>query len=363
MTHPPAPEAIIRALREYSPRSLNIMEVCGTHTVSAFRSGVRSVLPEGYRLISGPGCPVCVTSQGQIDGAVALADVPDAIVLTYGDMLRVPGSRGSLADARARGRDVRVVTSAMEAPDIALASPGRQVVFLAAGFETTAPATAAMLSEAAGRGLRNLSILCLHKRTPPAVRALLEDAALGIDALILPGHVCVILGHAPFLFISEQYERPCVIAGFSAESMLLGVLDLTIQKARGETALHSVYPDAVKSEGNRKATELMDRVFVPCDSVWRGLGKIPSSGMRLAPSLKDFDAELRFGVSPGEPPEPRGCRCGDILRGRITPPECPLFRTTCTPAAPVGPCMVSSEGTCGAYFRFYKGGTVAWEIS
>ena len=153
------------------------------------------------------------------------------------------------------------------------------------------------------------------------VAALLEDAALGIDALILPGHVCVILGHAPFLFISEQYERPCVIAGFSAESMLLGVLDLTIQKARGETALHSVYPDAVKSEGNRKATELMDRVFVPCDSVWRGLGKIPSSGMRLAPSLKDFDAELRFGVSPGEPPEPRGCRCGDVLRGRITPPD------------------------------------------
>ncbi len=357
----PSAEDILLTLRKYSHLPLKIMEVCGTHTVSAFRSGVRSVLPERFRLLSGPGCPVCVTSQGQIDSAVSLADIPDSVILTYGDMLRVPGSRGSLADARARGRDVRVVTSAMDALSIAASSPERHVVFLAAGFETTAPATAAMLSAASERHIDNLSVFCLHKRTPPAVRALLDDRDLGIDALILPGHVCVILGHEPFAFVAAACGRPCVVAGFSADSILLAVLDLAIQVSNGSAELHSVYPEAVRPEGNERALALLDTVFVPCDTTWRGLGRIPGSGFRLSPAFESFDAASRLGLSASEPPEPPGCRCGDILRGRITPPECPLFRNACTPTAPVGPCMVSSEGTCGAYFRFHEGRSVSWE--
>lgn len=345
---------IVDGLHRLNTRPLSVMEVCGTHTVSIFRSGIRSLLPPDLRLVSGPGCPVCVTDQGEIDAALSLVE-KGALVATYGDMLKVPCDRGSLASKRSEGYDVAIVTSAMDVASLAEKHPDREVVFLAVGFETTSPATAALVKEAEQRGVPNLSVLSLHKRTPPALAVLAGDPGLKISGFLLPGHVCVILGHEPFSFLPRDCGLPSVIAGFEGEQILLGLAEILRQDSRGESSLASVYGRAVRPEGNEKARALLDEVFVSRSAPWRGIGVIPDSGYALAERFGAFDAERRFSltIEPGK--SLPGCRCGDVLTGKITPPDCPLFRTACTPLSPVGPCMVSSEGTCGAYFRFYKG--------
>jgi hydrogenase expression/formation protein HypD len=347
------PAGAAKALQNIAPKSLSVMEVCGTHTVSIFRSGIRSLLPPGYRLVSGPGCPVCVTDQGEIDTALSLLET-GAVLTAYGDMFRVPGASGSLSSKRGEGLDARVATSAMDALLLAEQKPDREVVFLAVGFETTAPATAAMILEARRRKIRNLSVLSFHKRTPPALELLASDQDLSLSGFLLPGHVSVILGHEPFRFLAEEKGIPAVIAGFEPDQILSGLIDLALQQRKGIAKLHSVYGRAVRPEGNPKAREIMDEVFENRSASWRGIGEIPSSGLALREEFAAFDAEKKFSLKPLPGKPHPGCRCGEILTGRITPPECPLFRTHCTPVSPVGPCMVSGEGTCGAYFRFFK---------
>lgn len=347
------PAAAAEVLARISKTPLSVMEVCGTHTVSIFRSGIRSLLPSTLRLVSGPGCPVCVTDQGEIEAALALLD-QGAVVAAYGDMFKVPCEGGSLSSKRSRGLDARVVTSAMGVLPMAEELPGREVVFLAAGFETTAPATAALIEEAARRGINNLSILSFHKRTPPAVELLASDPDLRLSGFLLPGHVCVVLGHGPFRFLPEKYGLPGVIAGFEPDQILLGLAEVVRQCETGSPALRSVYGRAVRKEGNLKALELMEKVFEHRDTAWRGIGVIPDSGLALRKEYGTFDAEKKFSLTLKAGTPPPGCRCGEVLMGRITPPDCPLFRKTCTPGSPVGPCMVSGEGTCGAYFRFHR---------
>ena len=345
--------AASEALKALVAAPISVMEVCGTHTVSIFRSGIRSLLPPQLRLVSGPGCPVCVTDQGEIDCALSLLET-GAVVAAYGDMFRVPGKSGSLASKRSAGFDARLVTSASDVLAIAEKEPRKEVVFLAVGFETTAPATAALVLEASARNIANLSVLSFHKRTPPALKALSADPSLALSGFLLPGHVSVILGHEPFRFLSDLHGIPAVIAGFDPEQIMLGLVTIALQKRKGEAALRSVYGQAVRPEGNTKARELMESVFISKDASWRGLGVLPDSGLALRDGFSRFDAEKRFELSctPGE--APAGCRCGEVLTGRIAPTECPLFRTACTPVSPVGPCMVSGEGTCGAYFRYHR---------
>lgn len=349
-------EALTKALHAMADRPFTFMEVCGTHTVSIFRQGLRSLFPEQLKLISGPGCPVCVTSQGEIDAALGLAARDGVILATYGDMLRVPGSNGSLQEMRSTGADVRVVTSAAEAMKIAMENPERETVFLGVGFETTAPATAVVLNQAMKSETRNFSVLCLHKAVPPALRALACDPELGIDGFLLPGHVSVILGVEPYRFLADELHIACSIAGFEAKDILLGLVDLVRQVRSGTPVVRSLYPRAVRPEGNPLARQSMNRVFCSVDREWRGLGVIPLSGFGLEGEWSRFDALQRFGIALTHTPPPPGCACGDILRGRLDPPECPLFGKTCTPASPVGPCMVSGEGSCAAWYRYSKGG-------
>jgi hydrogenase expression/formation protein HypD len=330
------------------------MEVCGTHTLSIFRSGLRSLLPEGLRLLSGPGCPVCVTDRSEIDAAVTLAERGCAI-LTYGDMLRVPGSFGSLQEARGRGASVEIVTSAMAAAAAARENPGREAVFLGVGFETTAPATAATLKRALSDGIRNLSVLCVHKSVPPVMRALCSHPDLKIDGFILPGNVTVVAGESGYAFLTDELRKAAAVAGFEPEEIMAALVDLARQVASGEYRIGAYRTRDVPRSGNPTALRLMSEVFEPCDALWRGFGLIPGSGFRLAGDYSRFDARERFGLGAAVETEDGACRCGEILSGLLTPPECELYGTACTPLNPVGPCMVSSEGTCGAWHRFNPG--------
>ncbi|MFH1843397.1 MAG: hydrogenase formation protein HypD [bacterium] len=333
---------------------VRLMEVCGTHTVSLFRSGIRSILPANIRLISGPGCPVCVTSQGYIDAALDLARYSRVAITTYGDMVRVPGRDGSLADLRAQGADVTVCYSARDAVQHAVANPEREVVFLAVGFETTAPATAVAVLEAEQLGLQNFSLLTGHKLVMPALNALLAADDLPVDGFLLPGHVSVIIGSDVYLPLAREHGKACVVAGFEVRQLLLGILHLLRQKAAGQPRVDNVYPVAVQPEGNRRAQELLEHVFQPGDAVWRAMGNIPGSGLDLRPALARFDAWQRYDMEPGEDYEPPGCRCGEVIQGRVDPGDCPLFATACRPESPIGPCMVSSEGSCAAWYRYAR---------
>jgi len=332
-------------------RQVRIMEVCGTHTVAIFRHGIRQVLPAEIELISGPGCPVCVTDDGYIDVALDLASRPDVIITTYGDMVRVPGRNGSLELRRGDG-NVRVVVSAADVLPIAKANPGKMVVFLAVGFETTAPATAVLIKEAVAEGIENLCILSGHKLVVPAMKALLEGGNSRIDGFLCPGHVSVIIGSQAFDQIVSGYRRPCVVAGFEPNQILAGLAEICRQLAEGTVAIDSVYTAAVTPEGNKIAQGLMASCFEPVAARWRGLGWIDGSGLALRPEFGRFDALRRFGLTWPVVEEARGCRCGQVLCGIISPPDCPLFADPCTPQSPVGPCMVSSEGTCAAYYKY-----------
>ena len=331
---------------------VQIMEVCGTHTVNLFRSGIKSLLPDKLRLISGPGCPVCVTSQGYLDAACELAARPDVTICTYGDMVRVPGRTGSLAQQRARGAKVVVVYSARDALRYARRNPDRKVVFLAVGFETTAPATAATVIEADKKGAANFFILPGHKLVIPAMAALLSDGEVPINGFLCPGHVSVIIGAGAYRPIAERYGKPCVVAGFEPRQMLEGILHLVRQVARGESRVENVYGVAVTEAGNAVARRWIREVFAPAPTVWRAMGTLPDSGLELRPKYRRFDAAEHFSLTIGLDTSPAGCRCGEVIQGKATPFDCSLFGKSCTPVEPVGPCMVSSEGTCAAWYKY-----------
>ncbi len=331
---------------------MQIMEVCGTHTVSLFRSGVKSMLPAGVRLLSGPGCPVCVTSQGYIDAACDLAGRQGVTVCTYGDMVRVPGRLGSLAERRGQGGHVVVVYSTRDALRYAAAHPAEQVVFLAVGFETTAPATAAAVLEARRLGLANFTVLTAHKLVVPAMLALLAEGQVPIRGFLCPGHVSVIIGAAAYEPIVRQFAKPCVVAGFEPPQMLQGILHIARQVAAGQACVENVYGVAVSARGNPAALKLLEEAFAISDAVWRAIGVIPASGLELRAELADFDAARRFDLDLSANDEAPGCLCGQVIQGKVTPADCPLFGQACTPMHAIGPCMVSSEGTCAAWYKY-----------
>ena len=345
---------------------IRLMEVCGTHTVSLFRSGVKSMLPAGPRLISGPGCPVCVTSQGYLDAACEAALLPDVTICTYGDMVRVPGRTGSLEQLRGRGAEVVVVYSARDAVAHARAHPDRRVVFLAIGFETTTPATAGAVMEADRGALDNFLVLCAHKRVIPALSALLsggEGDPPAIDGLMCPGHVSVVIGSDAYECIAERYGSPCVIAGFEPRQMLEGIAALVEQVRRGEAKVENVYGVVVTAAGNAVAQGWIDEVFAPAPAVWRAIGEIPDSGHELRGKYRRFDAVERLGLTIGADYEPPGCLCGRVIQGKADPTDCPHFGKACSPLSPIGPCMVSSEGTCAAWYKYGKNGSLSGSAS
>ncbi len=331
-------------------RRVTLMEVCGTHTHAIAAAGLRRLLPSNVRLIAGPGCPVCVTPVAYVDRAEALARRPGTIVATVGDLMRVPSSRGSLERVRAEGGDARVVYSPRDALQIARENPAATVVFLGVGFETTVPTVAAALAEAETGGVRNFLVLSGHKTMPPPMRALARDPEIGVDGYLLPGHVSVVVGAEAFSFVAREFGLPAVVVGFTPTDVLRGVEALVRALAAGTPEVINLYARVVRPEGNTNAQALVARFFTAADAEWRGLGTIPGSGLALRPEYAHRDAAL-LDVDVPEPVEPAGCRCGEVLKGAIDPPECPLFATTCTPAAPVGACMVSSEGTCAAWYR------------
>jgi hydrogenase expression/formation protein HypD len=352
----------LEKLADYNGEQLTFMEVCGSHTMAIARSGLKSLLPKNIRLISGPGCPVCVTPVGYVDHALALAKKDNVIIATFGDMVRVPGSRTSntdiapsLIDARARGADIQIVYSPLDALALAKKAPSKEVVFLGVGFETTAPTLAAAILKAKRENIKNFTLLSAAKTIPEALELLAADPDIRLNGLLCPGHVSIILGSDTYLPLVEEFGIPCAIAGFEPEEIIRGVVALVGQTATGVPKVENCYPGAVKKNGNQRAREVMDRVFQRETSIWRGLGPIKKSGLSIRVELSEFDAAKRFTVSLPPPHEPKGCRCGDVLKGVISPSECGLFGKSCTPESPHGACMVSSEGSCAAHFTYQSG--------
>ena len=346
---------LIRSIRELVPEGgARLMEVCGTHTVSIARAGIRQIMPEGMELLSGPVCPVCVTANRDIDTVIALCRLPEVVITTFGDMTRVPGSTSSLLAEKAAGRDVEIVYSPLDALQIARQNPERQVVFVGVGFETTTPLVAMALKRARALGLGNFSVFVAHKNMPGALEAIVSDPKLKVNALILPGHVSTITGSACYEFLARDYGVPGVITGFEPVDILQGVAMLLRQLYEGRAEIEIAYTRGVRKEGNSVAMATIDEVFETCTATWRGLGDIAGSGYRIRAEYADFDAVMRFEPEVEPTVEPKGCRCGDVLRGAMSPDRCPLFGRICTPENPVGPCMVSSEGSCAAYYRYYR---------
>lgn len=350
---PKLARGLIETIHRLAPEHATLMEVCGTHTVAIARNGIRDLMPEGLRLASGPGCPVCVTCNRDIDTVIALARIPNVTITTFGDMTRVPGSTSSLLAEQAAGRSVEIVYSPLDALAFAKAHPEREVVFVGVGFETTTPLVAMAIKRAKAMGLSNFTVFAAHKNMPGALELLVGDPTLELDALILPGHVSTIIGAEPYRFLAEKYGIPGVITGFEPVDVLQGIAMLVRQLHEGRAEIEIAYARGVMPEGNPVALAAIDEVFETCTATWRGLGDIPGSGYRIRDEFANFDAIRRFEPDVEPTRDPKGCRCGDVLRARIAPNECPLFRTVCTPENPVGPCMVSSEGSCAAYYRYY----------
>ncbi|MDI6631370.1 MAG: hydrogenase formation protein HypD [Bacillota bacterium] len=346
-------QASAARLTERLGRRAVLMEVCGTHTVAISRAGLRSLLGDYVDLRSGPGCPVCVTDYADVDRMVAFARLPGVTVGTFGDMVRVPGSESSLERERAGGADVRIFYSPADAVTWAAEHPGRETVFLGVGFETTAPAVALSIKEARARGVKNFSVFVTHKLVPPAMEALLSDPELRIDGFILPGHVSAIIGRRAYTFL-ERYNLPAVITGFETNDILDAIREILRMMLNDERRVVNGYTRVVREEGNKIAQQQMAEVFAVCDASWRGFGVIPQSGMRMRPEFSAFDAAERFALPPVTARVPAGCACGEILKGKLTPRDCRLFAKVCNPTQPVGPCMVSSEGACAAYYQFER---------
>ena len=333
-------------------RNINIMEVCGTHTMAIARYGLRGLMPGSLRLISGPGCPVCVTPTSIINAAQNLSKTHGVVITTFGDMMRVPGTEKTLEERRAEGADVRVLYSAYDLLSMAERETEKNFVFISVGFETTTPGIALAVLETARRDLHNVFFLAANRLVIPALEALCASEDIRIDGFLCPGHVSVIIGSDAYEPVVQQFHVPCVVGGFEPVDILKAIYHLTVQIAGKAARVENAYTRAVTAGGNRRAWEVIDRVFEPVDAEWRGIGSIPPSGLKLREKYAQFDALNKFDVELTPIPDPRGCRCGDVLKGLLIPPECPLFGSRCTPASPVGPCMVSSEGSCAAYYKY-----------
>lgn len=339
-----------RAIETLNPGGpFNIMEVCGSHTMAISKFGLRQLLPKNIRLISGPGCPVCVTAQNEIDSVIELAN-KNVVIATFGDLIRVPGNRSSLQAERAAGKEVKVFYSPLDALKYAEENPRKEVVFIGIGFETTVPTVAVTIKEAKEKNIKNYSVYCLHKTMPEALRALLEGGS-NVQGFLLPGHVSAITGSKIYEFLPKEFGVGGVISGFEAMDILMSIIMLL--KNYKKPVIEIQYKRVVRKEGNLEAQKIIEEIFEPCDSTWRGLGEIKGSGLKIRDKYKDFDAALKFDIKPiGEEIEIKGCRCGDVLKGNIYPNECPLFGKVCTSENPVGPCMVSSEGSCAAFYKY-----------
>ena len=341
-------------------RPLKLMEVCGGHTHSIFKYGIEDLLPPNIEMIHGPGCPVCVIPLGRVDDSMSIAQTPGVIFTTFGDAMRVPGSKTSLLGARAAGADVRMVYSPLDALKIAKKNPDKSVVFFALGFETTAPSTAMTVLQAAKDNVSNFSVFCNHIMIVPALKALLDSPDLQLDGFVGPGHVSTVIGTRPYEFVPREYGKPVVVAGFEPLDVLQSVYMLVKQIVEGRAEIENQYARVVPREGNRKALEAIFEVFEPRDYFeWRGLGSIAHSGMKLSAKYAAFDAELKFSVPGLRIADPKACQCGEILKGVKKPWECKVFGTACTPETPIGSCMVSSEGACAAYYNFGRLSKVA----
>jgi len=337
---------------------LRLMEVCGTHTVAIFRAGIRQILPANVELVSGPGCPVCVTCDDYIDKAIAYAK-KNFIIATFGDMLKVPGSKSSLAEAMAEGADVRIVYSPLDCLKLAEENPDKRVIFLAVGFETTAPTQAATVLAAKARGLKNLFMLSAQKLVPPALRFLLGDAVTKVDGFLLPGHVAVVTGANAFNFLATEFNMPSAVGGFEAEEILIALKSILEQIDGGKVEVVNDYRAVVKAEGNVAAQKILSQVYEVADAEWRGMGTIPASGLKMRDEFAAFDIERVEPVSIERVEKKTACRCGEVLRGLVEPIDCPLFGKACQPLHAVGACMVSVEGVCAAWFK-YGGEIFKW---
>jgi hydrogenase expression/formation protein HypD len=343
---------LAQRIANHSSQQIRLMEFCGGHTHAIMRYGIRQLVPKTVEMRSGPGCPVCVTATTDLDKAIALSHLPGVIITTFGDMVRVPGSYSSLQKAKAEGADIRIVYSSTDAVEIAKINPKKSVIFIGIGFETTAPTIAASIIKAKREELANFYVLSLLKLTPPVMKALLDLGEVRLDGIVGPGHVCVITGSYPYEFIPKNYGVAYVISGFEPLDILLCVDKLVEQIETGQQKVEIAYRRGVKPQGNKNALELMDEVFEIDGANWRGLGTVPQSGLKIRREYERFDADRAFSVNLKPVREPKGCRCGDILRGVAMPPECKLFAKVCTPENPIGPCMVSSEGACAAYYQY-----------
>lgn len=342
---------LAEAIAQAAPPPMTIMEVCGTHSHAIARYGLSQLLPPQVRLVSGPGCPVCVTADEDLDAIVQIAR-QGAIIATFGDMVRVAGPRGSLADARAIGAQVQVLYSPIQSLQLAESNPERQVVLLGIGFETTTPAIAVTIAEAAARDLGNFSVYCAHKIIPPAMAVLAADPECGIDAFLCPGHVSTIIGSRAYESLVRQFGIPCAIGGFAPTEILEAVYALVLQVTSGQPRVDNCYSRVVQQEGNPTALAAIADAFEPADALWRGVGLIPGSGLQIADRYAHLDARSRFELEPALQRPLDGCLCGQVLQGKAVPIDCPAFGTTCTPQSPIGPCMVSSEGSCAAVYRY-----------
>ncbi len=346
-------QKLAEQIAHMTDRPLKIMEVCGGHTHTIFKYGIEDLLPDNITMIHGPGCPVCVIPLGRVDDAISIAQQPNVIFTTFGDAMRVPGSKTSLLDAKASGCDVRMVYSPLDALKIAKKNPEREVVFLALGFETTAPSTAMTILQAAKDGVENFSAFCNHITIVPALKALLDSPDLQLDGFLGPGHVSTVIGTRPYEFVPREYGKPVAVSGFEPLDILQSVYMIVKQVVEGRAEVENQYARCITRDGNRKALEILFDVFEPRDYFeWRGLGSIAHSGMKLQRKYAAFDAELKFSVPGLRIADPKACQCGEILKGVKRPWECKVFGTACTPETPIGSCMVSSEGACAAYYNF-----------
>ena len=332
--------------------TIRLMEVCGTHTVAIFRAGIRQLLPKNIELVSGPGCPVCVTDDEYIDKAIAYSRMKDVTIATFGDMLKVPGSTSSLTEVQGEGADIKIVYSPLDSIEIARQNPTRKVIFLAVGFETTAPTAAATVLTAKAQGIHNLLMLSAQKLVPPALKMLLSDSEVKVDGFILPGHVAVIVGSNAFSFLASEYNISGVVTGFEPLEILRSILRLLVMIDKGSAEVDNEYKSVVSDNGNIAAQKVLSKVYEPVNANWRGIGQIETSGLKMREEFAEFDIEQVEPIQVESVERKTTCRCGDVLRGVINPTKCPLFGKACVPTRAVGPCMVSVEGVCAAWYKY-----------
>jgi hydrogenase expression/formation protein HypD len=347
-----ATKVLVEKIQKYDGSQLKIMEVCGTHTMAISRFGIRNILPDNIKLISGPGCPVCVTPSYYINSALELSENKDVIILTFGDMMRIPNDGISLLHKKAEGADIRIIYSPLDSIKIAKDNTKKNIVLLSVGFETTTPIIALTIDKAKEENLKNLYVLTSNKTIPEALKVIASDKEIGIDAFLYPGHVSTIIGTRMYKDLLEDFDVPGVIAGFEPLDILSGI-DLIIENFKnGRKIFANNYSRVVKDDGNKIAIDMMYKIFEPCDDVWRGIGNIAMSGLTIREGYSEFDAKIKFNLKIELTDEPKGCLCGEILKGKKLPNECTLYGKKCTPQNPVGSCMVSSEGTCAAYYKY-----------